>query len=744
MIDNELKIKAQNWINNNLFENTNYNIIGIYSGRFQPFHINHYIAWKWFSKKFPNSYIVTSNSIGPKSPFNFSEKKKIITTMFDISSSKIIHSQNVYKPEKILSNMDPNKTVAVFALGKKDSDRLKSKYLIPYKSGTKLEPISKRSYYIILPEPTILYRNKPIYGTTVREIFSGTNEDLKKKLFLTIYKKFNKGIFNLLDKKITMNESITKFLTQSLNEASKNGANDVDDGPGSWYQNLDSYKGDTKRKSKIWGYEILQYLIDTMDDIDDPREYPNGPVNSISFGPAGVGNHMATVSNQINLSGLLANKKWKRHIENIIDKLGYSYLKWDDPNLFIKESKLLNEGGAGGHLRHPFDDNELTFQDLKNMIDLGLQGKLDMVKEKTDGQNIFITVTDRGVVAARNKSHLKNFGKEAMDLNGVKQMFSGRGEIEKAFVYAMNDLTAALPTSLKKELKNGRYWINLEIMFPPTKNVIPYGFNLLAFHNITEVDKDGNTIGLIKTWYSDLQKIVSKLNKNVQTTFNIDYNKIIKLSKVKDFSKKKSYFLSKLNKLKNEYKLGWNDRLIDYHLAKWQSIINDAEKKFKYSLSSKARNLLIQRWVYGDKSTSITKFKDYIENEKMLEWVKTFDKQSYAAQLKQNLEPLEMLVLEWGVEIINNMKEFLAPNPDDMYKELQKDIDTTLKQLKSSSDVTDIEKVNNLINKINTLGGMESILPTEGITFMYKDNLYKATGAFAPLNQLMGILKFKR
>ena len=35
---------------------------------------------------------------------------------------------------------------------------------------------------------------------------------------------------------------------------------------------------------------------------------------------------------------------------------------------------FLFEGGAAGHMAHPFDDKELTFGDFKAMIDAGLRG----------------------------------------------------------------------------------------------------------------------------------------------------------------------------------------------------------------------------------------------------------------------------------------------------------------------------------------------------------------------------------
>ena len=40
------------------------------------------------------------------------------------------------------------------------------------------------------------------------------------------------------------------------------------------------------------------------------------------------------------------------------------------------------------------------------------------------------------------------------------------------------------------------------------------------------------------------------------------------------------------------------------------------------------------------------------------------------------------------------------------------------------------------------IGGLKSDVPTEGITFVFKGKLYKYTGAFAPANQILGMLKF--
>ena len=46
------------------------------------------------------------------------------------------------------------------------------------------------------------------------------------------------------------------------------------------------------------------------------------------------------------------------------------------------------------------------------------------------------------------------------------------------------------------------------------------------------------------------------------------------------------------------------------------------------------------------------------------------------------------------------------------------------------------------LNKLNSIGGMKSIVPSEGLVFIYKGKTYKLTGAFAPINQITGMIYF--
>jgi len=43
------------------------------------------------------------------------------------------------------------------------------------------------------------------------------------------------------------------------------------------------------------------------------------------------------------------------------------------------------------------------------------------------------------------------------------------------------------------------------------------------------------------------------------------------------------------------------------------------------------------------------------------------------------------------------------------------------------------------LERLKQIGGISTIVPEEGITFLHKGNFIKLTGSFAPLNQILGL-----
>jgi hypothetical protein len=66
-------------------------------------------------------------------------------------------------------------------------------------------------------------------------------------------------------------------------------------------------------------------------------------------------------------------------------------------------------------------------------------------------------------------------------------------------------------------------------------------------------------------------------------------------------------------------------------------------------------------------------------------------------------------------------------------------LESTIQTIQKKGDPKQVEKLKLELQRLNSLGGFDKIVPNEGIVFVYGGNTYKLTGAFAPLNQILGI-----
>ena len=407
-------------------------------------------------------------------------------------------------------------------------------------------------------------------------------------------------------------------------------------------------------------------------------------------------------------------------------------------------------GGAYGHMAHPFDDKDLTFGDLKKIIKNGLGGTLsreDGVTEKLDGQNIMVSWKDGKLIAARNKGHIKNGGKTALDTKGIISKFKGRGDIKDAFVFAMKDLEKAIKSLSDKQkekiFNNGYNFMNLEVMWPKSENVVNYDKAELVFHGALIYDDKGNVKGEVKGSGRILAGMIQQRNQNIQKKYKIGKPVFLDVPKHQDFGTMKSKFIGELNKLKNQYGLKDNDTLGLYHQSYWEEYIYNAAQQFNYDITDDILENLTKRWAFFDKSYKIPTIRKELKDEsEFLEWVLKTDKENHAKIVKENMKPFEELFFGVGAEILKNVKGFMAANPNKAIQGIRKKLDAAIKNVKKGGDLKNLNTLKLQLDKLNKIGGVNAIVPSEGIVFKYKGKTYKFTGAFAPVNQITGLISF--
>jgi len=488
---------------------------------------------------------------------------------------------------------------------------------------------------------------------------------------------------------------------------------------------------------------------------------------------------------------------------------------------FFNNKTILLEGGAHGHMSHIYEDQNLTFGNLKQMIDGLLSGSIKSQKEKTDGQALAVSVDNNGnIVYARNKGNLRDYGLNGMSSKDVADNFKDRGDITDAFSIAAVELERALlglnkrervnlfkpyikkvdkfeygnlddnlpveellkaldknPVSKTTESVRVKPWLNVEIIWPETTNVIHYGKKLIIFHNFIAFDVNGNPRD---SDFNDFAERVKNSLESKQLTdqenFKIDTMKLLNYAKdnqvVISFEKTKNRFFTQIDEIKSQFgNLDDNSTLGEYYeLLFAQSINNDNKFVPKIDLNSPdgklLNKILFLRWFNNDKRYVKKRIQDLIkkysaphtfeqgadQDNTLLLWFNNIDSSPQAQRwISKGLKSqLKSIIEDVGVTVMKNLNILLAANPDNALQQIKDELKRTISRVRESDNQDWVEEINSYLVSIQRNGGIDEIVPSEGVTFQWENpktndvNVYKLTGTFADINQLIGFFKYSR
>lgn len=737
------------------------NLVAIYPGRFQPMGIHHKAAYDWLVKQFgeKNTYIVTSDKTDPqKSPFNFEEKKRIMLK-HGIPESQILKVRSPYNITEFfeVSGLEPKNTTIVYMIGEKDRGRLGGfKKLMRFNRTTYIpakDLVDPYIYHVYAPHMSY---NIPSFGemsgTNIRKALGDRNAKLSelKYRFKQIFGWFDAGIFNLVVKKLNTNRG---NLREDLNEWFRFLSNMSQEQGQLFFDILKKEYGDTKDL-----LPIIQKFIKTRTLSDkDKAVFQKQMKDTMKLLGLGAIAAIPIPGTMLLIPIIVqAAKKFKINLlpegfnGEVEDKESLPIVRrefWREVFTEIaKEDKsLLKEGGAAGHMTHPFEDFGLTFGDMKEMFRLGLSGEISVKgnpTEKLDGQNLFVSFRGGKLYAARNKGDIKSGG---MDYEAIKTKFSGRGAIEEAFTFAFSDLEKAIQALTTKQqemiFKKGKAWMNLEVMYPKSANVINYDGAYIVFHGVSLYNDSGEKVEDYPDAARILSGMIQQVNAHSQETFSISKPKSIVIGKTKKFDSRLAYFVNKLTLLQNKMKCLDSDTIGVWHQRWWEKYIKKNTKEAGLEIDNATMMNLVKRWAFYDKSFVLNSTN--IPDKNLLTWAKQIDKGEVENQMKKNVLPFELLVLEFGAEVLKNVQSVMAINPTETTKRIKDDVKLAIQTLSNSSKLEDIELLKKQLKRIEAAGGIDSIVPLEGIVFTFNGKTYKLTGAFAPINQLLGYFKFK-
>jgi hypothetical protein len=282
----------------------------------------------------------------------------------------------------------------------------------------------------------------------------------------------------------------------------------------------------------------------------------------------------------------------------------------------------------------------------------------------------------------------------------------------------------------------------MELIYSLNPNVIHYDTNVIQFHGIKETDGQGNITGDSRDPAAarTLAKMLQQVNADLGKTFKIIPPKIIQLMKDVNFADNAARFIKQIDSLRNRYGLGDSDTVSKYNEMWWREQI---DLNFP-GLDEQVKEGLVLRWAYDDKKTLDMRALAKIVDPATLAAIKKFDQEDVKAKFKENVEPFEDIFLEVGSIVLKNATDFLAASPEIEAQRLRAEIIQAADNINKTGSADQVAKVSRELKRLEKIGGIDAVLPTEGIVFKYNGKVYKLTGAFAAINQLLGAIKYGR
>ncbi len=401
----------------------------------------------------------------------------------------------------------------------------------------------------------------------------------------------------------------------------------------------------------------------------------------------------------------------------------------------------INEGGAVGHLSHLHDNRDLTFAELKEIITIAGEGRLQKVSEKLDGLNCVFTWNESTgeLKVARSGGDIKRGG---MDAKQLADKFKDRGNLTNAFNSAFKVLHESINT-LSSDVRlqvfgpSGNFWYSTEIIYPANPNVVNYDGNAIVFHGwpVFEVDEAGNVSkGENEEGVEALTQHVERMQKSITLrSWQVKGPAIINLKKLSDGSIVKNA-ISKITSAQSSAGVGDEATINDY----LRSLMN--EEIADLALPENAARATVERALETPGSPKLTDIKKMVPADQYAS-VQNFVKAS-PALLKRMILPVESAIQEFAVELLKGLQSSLIGNHDEEVQRLRRAVADTVKAVETSGNQ---QAMDVLQKQMQRLGAIENITtPVEGVVFLWKGQAYKFTGSFAAANQILGIFKYGR
>ena len=405
--------------------------------------------------------------------------------------------------------------------------------------------------------------------------------------------------------------------------------------------------------------------------------------------------------------------------------------------LSVQEPLL--EGGASGHMLHPYDVDEFTGYDIEELIRTMFGGKMEGMTEKMDGFGMQASMNPKGdVVFIRNKTNL-NSEKGGMTLDDFTTQWAENPKALDNYTRGGKIIEAVFrkigPEWFNPELTKRRV-VNCECILAGTTNTIPYASDQVDFHNIWiyELDPDKGS-----EWVNTevTKKGLDVLEKACEGIDNAKITPPVIIKYSEETARLEKKWLSEWQKFLKQCDCAPD---VTIEGLKYSLFFKWVEKYEPWiGADHKAAIDCCRRWLFGDKKSADLKTLKAIYQDNLDTFVK-LDK-SPSKIVNTVLTPLQNFFYGMGADVIKVTSGFVNDGQDGTIKTLLGDLKVATDKIRREGSLEDNEFLQKWLDVLKEIGE-ENLKSAEGIVFSYKGKMMKWTGGFVPLNRIIGYSKY--
>ena len=409
--------------------------------------------------------------------------------------------------------------------------------------------------------------------------------------------------------------------------------------------------------------------------------------------------------------------------------------------------RLLLEGGVAGHLAHLYDNPDLSYSDMEEILSTAARGEL-VGTEKTDGYNIYLSYVDGEARYARNKGDMRKGGSNAADL--AARVFKGGEGVKRVYTASFRAFEKAARSLTPEEQQmlfgaEAPVFLNTEIQGPGASNVVNYDANVLSVHASGHKQYIEDTDQVVNVKDAEIERISQTLDDvldrfeeaTADEPFSVRKTAVLQLQALAD----RSILEDTLRRI-NHAGFSGNMTIGQYTDMKLIPII----KRAAPSANKEVVGYIIDHMKEVKGRKNIRMVRKMLKDENEVAAVnQLLEKNNKKKLLSEIIEPIEDAIHDFAVEMLKGLESaYILDNANELGR-LRDEVATAIDKIQNYDGPGRDEAHEILIRQLKKLKSHDNVnTAVEGFVFTWNGQMYKFTGNFAPINQILGLFRYGR